>query len=508
MALGVTSSVSAMELGVCAHPTRADYEFLDGEIALMKQGGFTMMSLDFSPRDFAKEGSYARWDRAVDALVRAGIEPLPVVCGWPYDRADAAFLKFAHETAARYRGKIRHWTVWNEPNVEMFWQNVSAADYVKLLRDTRAVLKAEIPDATIVLGGLAGVPLGYIRELYRLGAKELFDVMNVHPYCFPFSPDESLPQELRSLKAVMREFGDAAKPIWMTEIGWPTQRLGVPDRAVWTNGLAVARPDLLAWRAIYASYDEDGTPPDENFRQQLLKRLPSGSTLEICTATPLKTRIAAGAVDLVIMPFTCSYAETSLEPVLDFLRRGGTVVAAGGIPFSAKFRRLAAGHWGKARSSGDDWMPTLRRLHLDYTAFWLDKSLGEDVRLLTDANLRPGDQIVPLATYTDKNGRERPLALVVKYGSDLKGNLICDGYWGVGYDSIDPVSEEMQAQYLVRAAEIAEDEGVARFHPYELRAPEKTTKWSEDHFGILHADLRPKPAYVALAEWNRRRKMK
>ena len=488
-----------MSLGVGTHLTRADFDHLDGEIALMKCGGFTSVRFDLSARDLAKEGSYAKWDRVVDALTAAGIDPLPVFCGWPGDWADEAFLRCLRTTAARYRGKIRTWEIWNEENIEQFWRNVSAKDYVGLLAKARAAIRAEIPDARLVLGGLAGAPVGYVRELYRYGAKGHFDVMNVHPYCFPFAPDDTLAKELGAIRSVMREFGDGDKPIWITEIGWPTHRLGVPVRNVWTNGLAIARPDLKSWRAVYASYDADGIPQDETFRCDLLARLPRGSTLEICTATPLGERLRHGGVDLVIMPFTTSYAETTLDDIYEFVRTGGTVVAAGGIPFGSRFRRLADGRWGKLRNLGDEWMPALRRFHLDYSAFWIDKALPENVRIVTGTNLKPGDRIVPFETIRDKNGSEVPLALVVKYGSDLKGNLIVDGFWGEGYDSIDPVSEERQAEYLVRAAEIAEDEGVARFYPYEFRAPEKSSFWSEDHFGILHSDLTPKPAYAALS---------
>ena len=491
----------AMSLGVGAHLTRADFDRLSDEIALMKRGGFTSCRFDFSPRDHAKDGSYDCWDRVVDELVVAGIEPLPVVCGWPYDRANKAFLDFVRTTARRYRGKIKNWEIWNEENSEQFWQNVSARDYLDLLAKTRTVIREEIPDARIVLGGLAGVSVDYVRELYRLGAKDLFDVMNVHPYCFPYSPDETLAKELRALKAAMREFGDADKPIWMTEIGWPTHRLGVPERAVWTNGLTVARPDLKTWRAVYASPDADGTPPDEIFRRDLLARLPEGSTLTICTATPLRARLQKGEVDLVILPFTTSYAEETLDDLYGFVRTGGTMVAAGGIPFGARFRRLADGRWGKVRNRGDEWMPALRKFHLGYSAFWIDKALPENVRIVTGENLHPGDRIVPIETILDKDGKSVPLALVVKYGSELAGNLVVDGFWGVGYDSIDPVSEETQAAYLVRAAEIAAAEGVTRFYPYEFRAPEKSPSWSEDHFGILHADLSPKPAYAALTDW-------
>ena len=61
-----------------------------------------------------------------------------------------------------------------------------------------------------------------IEELYKLGAGAYFDIMNVHPYCIPDRPEGHLDRQLEDLRALMAKYGDADKPIWITEIGWPT----------------------------------------------------------------------------------------------------------------------------------------------------------------------------------------------------------------------------------------------------------------------------------------------
>ena len=119
--LAASMAAHAMSIGVGAHLTRADFDRLSAEVTLMKRGGFSSCRFDFSPRDHAKDGSYERWDRVVDELLAVGIEPLPVICGWPYDRADHTFLNFVRTTAKRYRGKIKTWESWNEENSEQFW---------------------------------------------------------------------------------------------------------------------------------------------------------------------------------------------------------------------------------------------------------------------------------------------------------------------------------------------------------------------------------------------------
>ena len=46
--------------------------------------------------------------------------------------------------------------------------------------------------------------------------------------------------------------------------------------------------------------------------------------------------------------------------------------------------------------------------------------------------------------------------------------------------------------------DVADSLGVERFFLYEFRAPEKDPFYSEDHFGIVHADFSPKRTYTLL----------
>jgi endonuclease/exonuclease/phosphatase family metal-dependent hydrolase len=74
-------------------------------------------------------------------------------------------------------------------------------------------------------------------------------VMNVHPYRYPSSPEERpLYDDLVRLRKLMEKYGDGGKPIWITEIGWPTHqgRRGVsPER----QAEMLARTYLLALQA-------------------------------------------------------------------------------------------------------------------------------------------------------------------------------------------------------------------------------------------------------------------
>ena len=91
-------------------------------------------------------------------------------------------------------------------------------------------------------------------------------------------------------------------------------------------------------------------------------------------------------------------------------------------------------------------------------------------------------------------------ACVLKFGSDYRGAVILSGNMAV---ETGGVSERQQADYILRALPVAAKHNVGRFLIYALRNSEKNPHDREDHFGIVHADFSPKPAFKALKNRNR-----
>lgn len=118
-----------------------------------------------------------------------------------------------------------YWQIWNEPNEALFWQpKPNAAAYTELLKKSYTAIKEANPKAKILNGGLSGIgPVPqFLREMYANGAKDYFDILALHPYGQPNSPDTYLRDFLYEIKNIMNANGDIAKPVWITEIGWPT----------------------------------------------------------------------------------------------------------------------------------------------------------------------------------------------------------------------------------------------------------------------------------------------
>jgi hypothetical protein len=106
--------------------------------------------------------------------------------------------------AARYRGRVRAYELWNEENLdrEAGPGNVNPATYLPLLRAGHAGVKSGDPSATVLLGapsptgvntpGAVIDDLSYLQQLYALNggeARAYFDAVSAHPSGFSNPPD-------------------------------------------------------------------------------------------------------------------------------------------------------------------------------------------------------------------------------------------------------------------------------------------------------------------------------
>lgn len=190
------------------------------------------------------EFDWSRFDRVVDGLSSRGIKIIGLLNtapGWAtasgedgasetsFFAPDAGrYAVFAAAAAARYRGKVDHWEIWNEPENGTYWRPApDPAAYAALLRAAYPAIKNANPNATVLSGGVVPTASGFVRALANNNAWGSFDVLALHPYVDPFSPEAGQigAGDVSAIKALADQFG--AKPIWATEFGWSA---GVADR--------------------------------------------------------------------------------------------------------------------------------------------------------------------------------------------------------------------------------------------------------------------------------------
>lgn len=166
--------VGKFHFGVCSHThswSLADQErearatYLAG--ADLIRTGSEWMSIQPEPEVWEWE----TLDRLVERFGRDGIELLLQLSYTPYWAAPeesrgnwrhwsrsmpdlAAWKNYVTATVGRYRGKIRFFEVWNEPDLYGF-ARFEAEDFVRLQKSAYQAAKAANPDAVVLTGGFA-----------------------------------------------------------------------------------------------------------------------------------------------------------------------------------------------------------------------------------------------------------------------------------------------------------------------------------------------------------------
>lgn len=213
---------------------------------------------------------FKRLDKYVAMAELTGVEillPLGLTPAWasarpnekssygPGNAAEPSVMEdwrnYVRTVAKRYKGRIRYFEFWNEPNVpwspqgSFFSGNVESA--VALAREAYAVLK-EV-DAGNRLAAPAAVGgkehLLWLDRYLAAGGKRYLDVLSYHFYVATSTPETMLPI-VKKVREIASRHGLATKPLWNTEAGWAIEnREGMKNK----NGL------LSGWKHLSA---EDG----------------------------------------------------------------------------------------------------------------------------------------------------------------------------------------------------------------------------------------------------------
>jgi hypothetical protein len=118
---------------------------------------------------------------------------------------------------------ITHWEMWNEPDLDIFW-DASLEDYARLLKVGYGAAKQADPNARVLFAGLANnyAKLNYYRDVLAIFDQDpqaktngfYHDILATHSY---FHAWKSWYHVFR-VRGVMAEFG-IDKPIWLNETG-------------------------------------------------------------------------------------------------------------------------------------------------------------------------------------------------------------------------------------------------------------------------------------------------
>jgi hypothetical protein len=260
----------------------ADPAKREESVRLAAEAGFHWLRQEFPWQDIEIHGkgdfedrrnqphrsAWEKYDQIVDLADKYGMELIVRVStppSWSRKAGDSVgtfappdnyddFGDFVYALVSRYRGRIRYYQIWNEPNIYPEWgsYSISPEDYTRLLKIAATRAREADPNVVIISGALASTialqpdaqppnnalnDLLFLQRMYDAGAAPYFDVMAMQAYGLWSGPTDrrmhprvmnfGRPQFVRDL---MVANGDAGKPIWISEMGWNAVPDDVPDK--------------------------------------------------------------------------------------------------------------------------------------------------------------------------------------------------------------------------------------------------------------------------------------
>lgn len=258
-------------------------EIADRDMDQIKAMGFTWVKQQFAWRDIegAKKGAFD-WSRPDEIIYRANVKGLDVLArmdnapDWAapgcFDPATASmgparnvkdWTDFLIAFATRYKGRVRAYQIWNEPNLAREWckRPPNPEQYAQLLKASYQAIKSVDPDALIVSGGLtpttadydqAMPDLKFFARLYDAMGNQsagYFDLLGVHAAGFKADPEadpgvvaqdaaltngDPSPTEAKRIysfrhvedvRQLMVQRGDGGKQIAILEFGWTSDQV-------------------------------------------------------------------------------------------------------------------------------------------------------------------------------------------------------------------------------------------------------------------------------------------
>ena len=141
-------------------------------------------------------------DALIDRLVENGVDITYVLMFWDREtwpggegapcarfrtkREVKRYLEFVRFIVGHFKDRIDEYEIWNEPDIEGYCPKyIRVNDYVRLVKRVVPVIKAEHPDARVVVGGVSSMlypaARDWLFDLLESDAMPLVDVISWHP---------------------------------------------------------------------------------------------------------------------------------------------------------------------------------------------------------------------------------------------------------------------------------------------------------------------------------------
>jgi hypothetical protein len=206
---------------------------------------------------------FSFYDKVVDTALKHGISVYGLLAYWSRwteaytEHGIEDFCRWARAVVLRYKDRIKHWEIYNEPNI-FFWSGPRDL-YPVLMKKCYQVIKEADPEAQVLAISTAGIDRKFIQSCLDTNAP--FDILTIHPYRRHLS-EQGLARELQDTANLVDN-----RPVWITEMGWSTQVHGTTERQ---QAVLLARCYLTAvasgacQNVSWYNFRSDGSDPFYN----------------------------------------------------------------------------------------------------------------------------------------------------------------------------------------------------------------------------------------------------
>lgn len=244
---------SPFGINMATGPGRSNVE---ARLKAMQQAGIKWGRQTFGWRNIEREkGRYdlEPYESYVDSCTKHGITLFGDLTGRSgiHDprtpEGVQAYCDLARAAVTRFRGRIDHWQIWNEPNGG-FWDG-TPEEYARLLAAAGKTIHGANPNAKVLAFNMAFCDVRWAERILKQIPYDCFDVVCFHPYRPPSTPEEPFDwwvfdqyvdnwyrgelsdnyyliyknflEQTEELVRVVEQFGKL-KPFWITEVNWNT----------------------------------------------------------------------------------------------------------------------------------------------------------------------------------------------------------------------------------------------------------------------------------------------
>jgi len=296
------------QIGVQIHLHREDLDAIFDHLRALNAGWVKVQVAwkvyEPAPGRYDEE-RFAELDALVERAAAGGVKVLLSVAkapDWSRSTAEmdgpprdpAHFQAFMRALASRYRGQVKAYELWNEPNLRREWNGVplDARALVDLIRAGASSVREADADALLISGAPAttGINNGasaiddrvFLEEMLAAGVGDVVDGVGVHPYGWANPPAASAADStpaapthndhrsfffadtLDDYRALLDEAGYADVRLWATEAGWGSgDGMGEapPAGAAFMAHVSERQQALYTLEALNMAQEREGVGP-------------------------------------------------------------------------------------------------------------------------------------------------------------------------------------------------------------------------------------------------------